>query len=271
MPRVCYVILVALSVGVLSYGQRTNVLPGNINPGGADVANDVRWQAFTNPAVASLSNSYMFEISYENKYLTKELSNKTISAIFPTKYFNITASFNHFGYSVYNEMLMGVGFSRNFGRWRLGIEVDAMMVYVSPTENYACTLTGQIGAQVDVSESVTLGFSLFNPVFSSIESTAPLHLPVRLSAGVNYRMHDKVKWLVQVDADIRNTVFWRTGFEYRPFEEFVVRAGAWGSDFIRPSIGLGMDMKGFMFDLNCEVDPRIGVCLMGALRYEIDN
>ncbi len=267
-----YLILISLLyISTHTFAQRGNILPSNTSAGGADVASTDMWQAFTNPATAALHNEYVIEAAYENRYITKELSNKTLAALFPTKHFNITASFNHFGYSVYNEMLLGVGVSRSFGKWRLGVEVDGYMVYVSPTEKYAYTVTAQIGAQVDVSPKVTLGFSVFNPVFSSVKTAVPIHLPVRLSVGVNYHIHKTLDWLTQIDADVRSTVYWRTGFKYSPFDEFNVKVGAYGSDFIVPTIGLGLDLKTFKFNANCEIDPRMGVNLIGAVRIELEN
>ncbi len=266
MRQISAILLCFICISV--YAQRGSILPGNTSAGTAEVANTDMWQAFGNPSTAAIHDSYVIEAAYENRYITKELSNKSLAAIIPTNYFNISAAFNHFGYSAYNEMLVGVGIARNFGKWRLGVEVDGFMLYVSPTDKYAYTVTAQIGAQIDVSERVTLGFSIFNPVFSSIKTPIKIHLPVKLSVGLNYKLHKTLNWLIQVDGDVRNTVYWRTGFDYSPFKEFTVRLGAYGSDFIIPTIGLGLNLDLFIFNLNCEIDPRIGVNLMGALRFE---
>ncbi len=162
-----------------------------------------------------------------------------------------------------------VGVSRDFGRWRLGVEADIYTVYLSPTERYAVTATANIGAQVDVSKRVTLGFSMFNPVFSSVKSAPKQYLPVVLAIGMNYRLHDKVDWLVEIDKEIRSLFHWKTGFEYRPFDVLSLRLGIYGSDYVIPTIGLGFLMSDFGFDLHCEINPRLGVTLLGALHYDI--
>ena len=267
--KIIVFILMAILPALSLSGQRGEIVPGSYVPGRAAAAYTGRWQPMHNPSAAAVASHTELSVTYENRYITRELSNKMVAAVVPTPYFNVSAAFNHFGYSVYNEMLAAVGFSRDFGGWRVGVEADVYMVYLSPTERYAATVTANVGAQVDVSPAVTLGFSMFNPCFSAVRSSPVQNLPVTVAVGVNWHIHDKVDWLVELDREISTLFHWKTGFEYRPFDVFTLRAGVYGADYAIPTLGVGFSVDDFRFEFHSELNPRLGVTLLGSLGYDI--
>ncbi len=268
MKTIILIFLLMFSALSLS-GQRGDIVPGSYAPGRAAAAYKGRWQPLHNPSAASTADKVCLSAVYENRYITRELSNKMVAAVVPTPYFNVSVAFNHFGYSVYNEMLAAVGFSRDFGVWRIGVEADVYMVYLSPTERYVATVTANVGVQVDVSPAVTIGFSMFNPCFSAVRSYPMQYLPVTVAVGVNWHIHDKVDWLVEIDREISTLFHWKTGFEYRPFDVFTLRAGVYGADYAIPTLGVGFRVDDFRFELHSELNPKLGVTLLGSLGYDI--
>ncbi|MDR1592173.1 MAG: hypothetical protein LBS16_04730 [Prevotellaceae bacterium] len=256
------------AVGTLQ-AQQTTVMPSSFVGGNASVAYEKAWIPFHNPAALAAQTSAGVQLLYDNRYITRELSNKAMNVWFPTKYFHIGGSFTHFGFAEYQEMLLAATVARQLGeRFRLGIEVDYYTVYLSPTERYAGTLTAHAGCQVKVSETVSIGFSVFNPVFSKIEAGATDKLlPVRFSLGTRWQIRGKVDWLLQVDKEVRSSVRWATGFEYVMLDFLTVRLGAYGQQSFVPTLGAGVTVSKISFDLQADYSGTLGVSLLGALRY----
>lgn len=266
--NIVLLILATCTSGAMQ-AQIATIVPSSYTAGNASVAYTAEWQPFQNPAALACEKQYAISLLYENRYITAELSNAAVSVAIPTKYINIGAQFSYFGYAEYNEMLAAVTFARTFGDiFHLGVECDYYAVYLSPTERYRSTATVQVGFQVQVIPSLTIGFNAFNPIFSKIKSDlTEKRLPSVFSLGTNYKIHEKVAWLVQIDKEVHSPLRWATGFEYAPFDVFDVRIGCYGSDYVVPTLGVGCGCGGFRFHLHCEYRNPLGVTMLGALQY----
>ena len=263
-------VLILLCFSLLLNAQKTTVIPASFVGGNASVAYKNEWLPFHNPAALAEAEKIGFQLLYENRYITKELANKVFNAWFPTKYLNIGASFSHFGYSEYNEMLSAVTFARQFGnRFRLGIEIDYYTVFFSQTKHYKGIITTQVGTQISITDDFSIAFNVFNPVFSKIKlDFAEKRLPTTFSIGSLYSIKNTVDWLVQLDKEVSSPLRWATGFEYAPVKEFIVRIGAYGYDNFIPTFGAGIKFGGFKFDVNADYNSVLGFSLTGCLGYK---
>jgi hypothetical protein len=252
------------------FGQKTTIIPSSFVAGNASVAYREAWLPFHNPAALGGVEKIGFQLIYENKYITKELANKVINAWFPTKYINIGASFSHFGYSEYNEMLAGITFARQFGKhFRLGVEADYYTVFLSQSARYKGIFTAQVGAQISITDNFSIAINAFNPVFSKIKSDlVEKRLPIVFTIGTLYRIKNTVDWLVQFDKEVSSPLRWATGFEYAPVNELVIRLGCYGYNSFIPTFGAGVKFGGFRFDVNADYNSVLGFSLLGRLGYE---
>ena len=248
--------------------QVQEILPSGVAPAGADVVFTERWLAFSNPATLSGEESVVASVGYENRYFAAELSNEYLSVAVPTKYFNIGASFNFFGYADYHEMMAALTVARRFGIVSLGVEFDYFNMFLPDEVGYRHAFTAQVGLQVDVTEQCVLGFRMFNPSFTQIDyNDVARRLPVMMHVGCNYTFIDDLDLLVEMGYVLNQGVDWAVGMEYRIMPELLVRAGARGADYVIPSLGVGIGFAGFRFDLMAEADFRIGMSLLSNLSY----
>lgn len=254
------------------FSQQTTVLPATHAPGDASVCYTRIWYPFSSPASLASQQQHGVQVMYENRYLTKELSNKSLNLWFITPYFNIGGAFTHFGYSSYHEMLSALTVSRSLGkRVRLGVEIDYYALFIADYNHYYGNVTAQVGLQVDVVRNFTLGLNLFNPVFSSVHSDDyTKDIPFRMQFGFCYSIEGMVDWHVEIDKTQHMPLRWATGFEYSPssFHNIILRLGAYGYDNIMPTLGLGFEVGGVGFDIDAVYHNRLGFSLMAALRYE---
>lgn len=256
-----------------AFAEITTIVPNSYVPGNASVSYVNAWLPFHNPAALAHEKVGAIQLQYDNRYITKELNTALVSGCYSTKYVNIGASFSYFGYSVYNEMLTALTFARTFGdRFSLGIEFNYYTVFFSPTERYRGTFTANIGLQAKVIDNFYISFAAFNPVFSKIKTEfLDKSLPVVFSLGTLYQITDQVDWLVQIDKEVKSPLRWATGVEYKPFKEFIVNAGVYGSNYAVPTLGVGFHFSGFEFRLNTEYHTRLGLSALGALRYTFQS
>lgn len=248
--------------------QIQEILPLGVAPAGAGVVFTERWLAFGNPAVLGREESVVASVGYENRYFAEELSDEYVSVAVPTKYFNVGASFNFFGYADYHEMMAAVTLARRWGIVAFGVEFDYFNMYLPDGVGYRHSATAQVGLQVDVTDRCVLGFRMFNPMFAQVDyNDVARKLPVMMHVGCNYGLMRDLDVLVQVGYVLNRGVDWAVGMEYRIMEELLVRVGARGADYVVPSLGVGVNFGGFGFDLVAEADFRIGMSLLSNLAY----
>ena len=248
--------------------QTQEVFPFGTAPSGADAAYK-EWSPWSNPASISQSDQAMIKIGYENRYFTKELSDEYLGFVIPTPYFNIGGSYNFFGFTDYFEMMAALTIGKKFGRIAIGIEFDYFNMYLASEKNYHHAFTAQIGIQADVSKRLTLGASIFNPVFSKIKfEDTPRHLPVTMHLGADYEVINNLNLLFQLGYTLGNTIDWAFGVEYEVMKFLTVRTGIRGINYVIPQIGIGINFADFQFNLNVESDFRIGTILLSSLSYK---
>lgn len=252
------------------FAQQTTAIPSSYVAGNASVAYDMAWLPFGNPAALGRRSSMGVSIIYENRYITRELANKAINFWLPTKLINTGLCFSHFGYSEYNEMIASLSFGRQFGdNFSLGVDMIYYTVFLSPSERYKGVFTAQLGTQVDLTDEFSLALSVFNPVFSKIKGDyAEKRLPTIFSIGSLYKIRDVVNWLVQFDKEVSSPFRWATGFEYILVKELIVRVGAYGYDDFRPTLGAGLRLDSFKFDIAADYNSVLGFSVLGGMAYE---
>jgi len=267
MNKSCLTLLLLFFAFCLD-AQKTTIIPSSFVGGNASVAYRNDWLPFHNPAALAGAEKIGFKLLYENRYITKELANKALNVWFPTKYLNIGTSFLHFGYAEYNEMIAAITFAREFGKFRLGIEIDYYTLFLSQSERYKGTITTQVGAQISITDNFSIAFNAFNPTFSKVKSElVEKRLPTTFSIGSLYRIKDVVDWLVQLDKEVSSPLRWATGFEYAPAKEFIVRIGAYGYNNFIPTFGAGIKFGDFKFDVNADYNSVLGFSLLSCLGY----
>jgi len=251
--------------------QIPNVIPSSISIAKTSVADIYSWTAFNNPAALGYVESVYLSTVFENRYLLKELSTKSIQAGFSTKHLNIGGAFSYFGYSLYHEMLAGVDFARNFSnKFALGIGFDYYLAYFSADNEYRGALLGRVGLSVRLSPDFTIGFNTFNPFQNNIQTDfVTKRLPSVFSLGTAYFFSSEFVWRTQIEKELSSNYCFATGFEYRMLEFVNVKLGGYFLQNFVPCLGFGLILNDYSADLNCELNPILGITTMISLKYNL--
>jgi len=254
--------------GFLS-AQISTVLPSSVSIANTFVSDSRNWTAFGNPANIGYIENTEIGTQFENRYLIPELSTKSVQLCIPTKLLNSGLSYSYFGYSLYHEMMIGAGFSRNFSdKFAMGLQFNYYTAYSVATNSYSGAFLPQLGLSVKFSPSFNLGFQSFNPFQSNIKAEfITKRLPSVFSLGTEYFFSPELVWRTQVDKEISSNYRFATGFEYQMLEKMTIKLGAYGSDYLVPCLGFGFDAGRLNVNLNCELHPLLGLNTLAAIKY----
>ncbi len=262
-------LIVLLFIQQFACAQIASILPEGKSIAETSVADIRNWTAFNNPAMIGYFQQTEIGISMSNRSLLTELSTKSIQAGFHSSLVNIGVSFSHFGYSLYHEMLIGCGLSRNFmDKFSMGVQFNYYMAYFDASNTYRGTLLPQVGLSVKLSPLFNLGFNTFNPFQTNIKTEfVTKRIPSIFSFGTSCLLSPELVWLTQIDKEVSSNYRFATGFDYQMIENVSVKLGAYATDYLVPCLGVGFRVGFFRFDLNAELHPLLGLNTFASVDY----
>ncbi|MDR1585695.1 MAG: hypothetical protein LBS07_05955, partial [Prevotellaceae bacterium] len=108
----------------------------------------------------------------------------------------------------------------------------------------------------------------FNPFQTNLPTEyAQQRLPSVYSLGTEYYFSEDLAWRTQIDREISSNYRFATGFDYRLLKQITIKTGGYGFEYFVPCLGFAADFSGFVFDLNCELHPVLGLNTLGMLTY----
>ncbi len=267
-----HILLLASILSILSAtAQSTAVIPSGISIAGTSVSDTYNVNAFGNTANMSYVSTGEAGITFENRYLLKELSTKAVQLTYSFPFVTAGLQFSYMGYPLYHEMLAGAGFARNFAdKFALGVQFNYLNVYFTGINEYRSAFFPQFGFNLNLTQRTNLGFCAFNPFQTNIRTTIiEKRIPSIFSLGTQHFFSDDLVWRVQADKEISSFYRLATGFEYAISGFLTAKLGTYYNNYLVMCFGAGFKLTGLCFDLNAELHPIAGVNLLSALRYKL--
>ena len=251
------------------FPQIATIIPSSESIASTSVADTHNWSAFNNPAMMGYVEKPELGLQYENRYLLPELSTKSIQFALPSGLINTGISFSYFGYSLYHEMIAGIGFARNFSdKFAMGVQFNYYTAFFSASNSYRGAFLPQIGLSVQLSTKFNIAFNTFNPFQSNIQTEFVIkRLPSIFSMGTGYYFSSDFVWRTQIDKELSSNYRFATGFEYQMVQSIAVKLGAYSSGYLVPCLGIGFRTGAILINLNCEMHPLLGLNTLAAIKY----
>lgn len=266
-----FIILFLFSFHLSAFTQTTNGIPSSISIAETSVADTRTVNIFKNPAANAFAKQTEFAYQFENRYIINELSTNSVQALVSTSYLNIDFAFSYFGYALYHEMLGGIGFSRNFSdRFSIGVRFVYLTAYFSQDDFYKGTVLAQTGIIYKIKPRFAIGFETFNPFQSLIRTEfSTKKITSLFSLGTEFQITDDFVWRTQLDKEIGSKYRFALGFEYLMLEKIKLKLGSFVNDYFVAAGGVGLHLKNFQADFNCEVHPILGVSPLLRIKYSL--
>ncbi len=239
--------------------------------GNASVTLTDLWSIQNNQAGIASISGFTAGINIENRYLMKELSLKSAALVAPTRFGNLGLSFNQFGYSLYNENKIGLAYARSFGKsLRIGVQLDYFTTNVADGYKGGNVLTFELGIQTDLTENLSIGAYIFNPVRAKNKTFGGETAPMIMRTGFGYRFTDAFKGLIELEKNFETKASFRMGFEYYIHQKFAIRTGV--SSFpVLYSVGACFMAGRFEFNVSGSMHERLGVSTQGGISFHLKS
>ncbi len=227
------------------------------------------WNIQNNQAGIALMDKISFGVYYENRFLINELSMKSAGVIVPTKIGVLGATFNHFGYSMYNDVKIGIVYARSFGQYfRIGLQLDYLQTTVGDNYGKSSNVTFEIGVQSDINQAVTIGAYVYNPIRVNLADYDNEKIPAIFRLGIGWKISNNFIATIEAEKNTAiNPIILRGGLEYGFKEKFFIRAGFSTMQEIF-SMGFGINIKFLRFDISAVMHQSLGFSPQSSLIFQ---
>ena len=240
--------------------------------GGSSVASQGLWALQNNPAGMANLDKISFGLYYENRWMLPETAYKCGAFALPINRFGcLGVSFNQFGSSKYNENKIGLAYARDFGRYlQIGLQLDYLLLKVGNDYGTFHAFTFELGIQSHVTDKLTLGTYVFNPVSFKFKQTLNHEkLPIVFRFGMAYKFTKDFVGQCEIEKDTeREGVSLRGGLEYEVLKNFFIRAGAQSNPGIL-SFGLGYGIRFAQINVAAQLHNELGASVQVGMIFSI--
>ena len=253
---------------------------GRVNSlGRCSVASNDFWSLQNNPAGFSSYKDLSIGLSYENRFLLKELGYKNVGLLFPLNIGVIGISASQFGYEHYNENIIGIALARNFGpHLNIGLKLDYLLMKFSGDYDNFSKPTFELGIQYEIKENLSLGVYLFNPIHVKIRNTINSEvqefwsskIPIIMRLGFSYFITNNFMICSEIEENSEEDFSCRFGLEYECYKDFFIRSGFQ----LKPEVftfGIGYNYKFCLIDIAGQMNQNLGTSLNCSIVFKLKD
>lgn len=216
------------------------------------------WSQYHNQAALSNLKGIAVGIGFQNQFLIKELSTKTIAFAFPTKSGVFGFNYYYFGYPKFNESKVGLAFARPIGKKiSIGIQLNYNLTHIDGEYGNKGIATGEIGILAEPFKDLLIGAHLFNIWRSKRSSYSDEYLPTIFKIGASYRINKKALLSAEFEKDLDLEPIIKSGLEVELIEKLYFRAGISSNPNLF-SFGPGYSFGAFTIDIAFSKHPVLG-------------
>ena len=233
----CFVFILigfsSFSQGIHFSGSRSNSLAN------ASVCLTDVYAFHNNPANLCFIEKVSIGISYENRFLLKELQNQSLAVAIPLKYGVLSFGGNTFGYKNFRTFKSGLGYSMLLTKeLAMGVQLNHQLVRLSDAYGTNQTVTGEFGFSYVLNADWSIGLSVFNVGRNIIVFDPEDRYSTSMRLGTKYQVSERTLLLAELEKDVEHPLRSKIGIEYMPAESIAFRAG-FATQPIELSFGLG--------------------------------
>ncbi|MDF2436890.1 MAG: hypothetical protein K0Q95_1266 [Bacteroidota bacterium] len=235
--------------------------------GNASVSLSDMWSAHHNQGALGFVRDAGAGVSYENRFLLKEISVRGGVAVLPVKAGTFGICITNFGYSQYNENKYSVSFGKAFGdKLSAGIAIDYLTTKIAEGYGSKGVLAAEAGIVAKPIKNLNIGVHVFNPTRAKISDYDDERLPTIIRLGGDYTFSEKVILAIEAQKDIRYKPEFKAGIEYKAVKEFYLRIGI-STNPTLSTFGFGINLKNIKIDLAASYHQTLGISPQLGLSY----
>jgi len=264
---ICLIVLI-IPVSVVAGGDNRPAGSRSAALGNASVALSDLWSAFNNQAGLAYLNTPGAGFYYENRFLLREMGYKAAAIAYPLKSGTIGLSFNHFGYSAYNESKIGLAFAKAFGKYlSFGLQLDYNMARLAENYGNRNFVTFEAGMLAKITPKLVLGAHVYNPINAKLAKYNDERAPVVFRVGATYSLSEKFTLLAETQKDSYTDASVNAGIEFKATSQIFLRGGiSTGQEAF--SFGAGFLRGNFTLDISSSYHSILGYSPQASVSFK---
>lgn len=193
----------------------------------------------------------------ENRFLTGEINQYTAVAAIDTDKGNFGVQADYFGYTQFSEYQFGLAYGRSLGN---NLDIGAQFNYYAyriPAYPQSSALTFQLGLIARLSDAMSVGLQIYNPVGGYLSGTKEEKLSSVYQFGVAYEPVDNVIVSATLEKEESKQINVTGGVFYQFDHQFFARAGI-RTQTNTPFAAAGIAFSELRLDLSVSHHPQLG-------------
>ncbi len=242
MKKALFIALTVISFGAFGQGW---VPAGarSMSMGNASVTFRDVWAYHNNPGALAELENFSAGISYENRFLLKELQSQALAVAIPLKVGVISVGGHMYGYKRYRSYKAGVGYSLKLAeKISAGVQLNYQGISLSDPYGSKGNISAEAGVFARFTDNWTMGFSVYNLNRAKLAEYGDDRFTTFMRLGTAYRFSDKFLVSLEAEKDLEYALRFKSGVEYKVIDEFFLRAGV-ATTPLELSFGFGYHMK----------------------------
>ena len=242
----------AFSQGIVPNGARAMAL------GNASATFDDVWAYHNNPGALGAINNFTAGLSYENRFLLKELQTQGFAVAVPLKVGVISVGGDMFGYRNFRSYRAGLGYSMKLSEnFFAGVQLNYQGLSLSSNYGSKHTISAAAGIYAKITDEWKMGVSAFNIGRAKLSAFEDDRFSTVIRLGTSYLFSKKFLLSIEGEKDLDSRLRFRTGLEYEPLNNFFIRGGVQTAP-VEFSFGFGYHFKQIHIDLGSAYHQILG-------------
>lgn len=246
-----FITLFSFSQGIVPAGARSMSM-GNASTTFSDV-----WAYHNNPGALATVEKFSVGLSYENRFLLKQLQSQGVAVAIPLKVGVLSFGGHLYGYSLYRSTKVGMGYSMKLSeKFFAGVQLNYQNLTI---QNYQSknTLTAEVGLFAKITDKWLLGVSVFNLGRAKLSDYQDDRFSTVFRLGSSYQFSKKLLFSGEFQKDLDSPLRFRAGLEYEVVDHFFVRGG-FQSTPTEFTFGLGYHFKQIRLNVGSAYERIVG-------------
>lgn len=249
--------------GWLPMGARSNSMAN------ATVAISDAWSFHHNPGALGEVKQMAIGVSYENRFLLRELQSQGLVYVQPLKKMGvISIGAQTYGFELYRTNRVGAGYSLQLSeKFFAGVQLNYQGIRLS--ENYGSknTVTAELGILGKITDNWRIGMSVFNLGRAKLAVYEDDRFTTLMRLGTSYSFSDKVIVAAEAEKNIDFPMRFKAGLDYQAVQNLYFRAG-FATQPVEISFGFGYKFGVIQLDLGSAYHQQLGWSPHFSLTYQ---
>lgn len=234
---ICFISITSFGQGWTPMGARSMAMAN-----ASTTINDV-WAYHHNPGALGDVEEFTAGISYENRFLLKELQSQGFAVAVPMKVGVISVGGQLYGSEQFRSYKAGLGYSMKLSeKFFAGVQLNYIGLRLPENYGSANSMTAEVGIYAKLTDKWKLGASVFNLGRAKLGEFEDDRFTTLMRIGSSYSFSKKVLLAIDFEKNLDYALRIKTGVEYEVVDHFKLRGG-FATAPIELSAGIGYEWK----------------------------